>query len=266
MSLKLKRYKYHFIEKESDITIISESKIAILKAQEGFFYHRKILEKFVLQNNKFLTSFSPIKINSQLEIVNLMAEASILCDVGPMATVAGAFADLMLNFMKSKDTPNFTPAKIALVEDGGEIAVDSEIETKIALFAGYNELNLNIGFLIENKDCPIGIGTSSATIGHAISLGQADAVTIFAINATIADGAATRIANLVKGEDIEKSIKGALDAAEDIQGVISAFICRENKVGQVGRLPKIFKIEGDKGMIFKNKIENIFPGDYEIFK
>ena len=115
-------------------------------------------------------------------------------------------------------------------------------------------------------DCPIGIGTSSATIGHAISLGQADAVTIFAINATIADGAATRIVNLVKGEDIEKSIKCALEAAEDNHGVISAFICRENKVGQVRSLPKIFKIEGAKGMVFKNKIENLFLGDYEIFK
>jgi len=262
----LKIYKYHFIEKESDITLISESKSAILIAKEGFYHHRKILEKYVTQNNKFLTSFSPIRIKTEFEIVNLMSETSILCEVGPMATVAGAFADIMMDLMKEEDDPNIVPAKIALVENGGEIAVDSEKEMKIALFAGYNELNLNIGFLIEKKNCPIGIGTSSATIGHAISLGQADAVTIFATNATIADGAATRIANLVKGEDIEKSIKGALDAAEDIQGVISAFICRENKVGQVGRLPKIFKIEGDKGMIFKNKIENIFPGDYELFK
>ena len=262
----MKIYKYHFIEKESDITLISESKNAILKAKSGFFRHRKILEKYVVQNNKFLTSFLPIRIKTEFEIVNLMSEASILCEVGPMATVAGAFADIMMDLMKEEDDPNSVPANIALVENGGEIAVDSEKKMKIALFAGYNELNLNIGFLIEKKNCPIGIGTSSATVGHAISLGQADAVTIFANNAAIADGAATRIANLVKGEDIEKSIKIALDAAEDIQGVISAFICRENKVGQVGRLPKIFKIEGDKGIVLKNKFEGLFPGKYEVFK
>jgi len=262
----LKIYKYHFIEKESDITIISESKNAILKAKEGFFLHRKILEKYVSQNNKFLTSFSPIRIKTEFEIVNLMSEASILCEVGPMATVAGAFADIMMDLMKEEDDPNIIPAKIALVENGGEIAVDSEKEMKIALFAGYNELNLNIGFLIEKRNCPVGIGTSSATIGHAISLGQADAVTVFGKNATLADGAATRIANLVKGADVEKSIKKALDAAEDIEGVFGVFISRDNKIGQVGKLPKIFKIEGDKKIVLKNKFEGLFPGKYEVFK
>ena len=52
------------------------------------------------------------------------------------------------------------PCKVALVENGGEIAVDSEEPIKIALYAGRNELNLNLGFMIKKKDCPIGIGTS----------------------------------------------------------------------------------------------------------
>ena len=262
----MKKYKYHFLEKESDITIISESKTAIIKAQESLLNNRLILEKFIKKNNKFLTSFSPIKIKSEFEIINLMSEASVICDVGPMAAVAGAFADIMLNVMKVGDKKDFFPAKIALVENGGEIAVDSEESMKIALYAGFNELNLNIGFMIEKKNCPIGIGTSSATIGHAISLGQADAVTIFAKNATLADCAATRIANLVKGFDVEKSIKNALDATEDIEGVYGAFISRDNKIGQVGKLPKMFKIEGNKENILKDKIDNLFPGKYEIFK
>ena len=262
----MKIYKYHFLEKESDITIISESKTAIIEAQKSLLNNRLILEKFIKKNNKFLTSFSPIKIKTEFEIINLMSEASVICDVGPMAAVAGAFADIMLNAMKMGDKKDFFPAKIALVENGGEIAVDSEETMKIALYAGFNELNLNIGFMIEKSDCPIGIGTSSATIGHAISLGQADAVTIFAKNATLADCAATRIANLVKGFDVEKSIKNALDATEDIEGVSGAFISRDNKIGQVGKLPKMFKIEGNKEDILREKIDNIFPGKYEIFK
>jgi ApbE superfamily uncharacterized protein (UPF0280 family) len=262
----MKIYKSHFLEKESDITIISESKIAITKAKECLLNNRLILEKFVKKNDKFLTSFSPIKIKTDFEIINLMSEASVICDVGPMAAVAGAFADLMLSDMKMEDKKDFIPAKVALVENGGEIAVDSEEVMKIALYAGLNELNLNIGFIIEKKICPIGIGTSSATIGHAISLGQADAVTIFARTATLADCAATRIANLVKGPDVEKSIKNGLDAVEDIEGIYGAFISRDNKIGQVGKLPKILKIEGDKKKILNNKFDNIFPGRYEIFK
>ncbi|MFX1276537.1 MAG: UPF0280 family protein [Promethearchaeota archaeon] len=257
--------KYHFFEKESDITIISESKSAILKAKEEFYHHRRILERYIQKDKRFLTSFSPIKVNSNEKILKLMEKVSYACDVGPMAAVAGALADLMLDVMKMKDDSGLILAKNALVENGGEIAIDSEKSMRIALYAGKNELNLNIGFLIEKKDCPIGIGTSSATVGHAISLGEADAVTIFANNAALADAAATRIANLVKGTDIEKSIKKALDAVEDIENVIGCFISRENKVGQVGKIPKMIKIEGNKSEIIKEK-DALFPGNYEIFK
>jgi len=265
----LKVYKTHFLEKESDITIISELKSAILRAKRSFYPHRKNLENYIAQHKQFLTSFSPIKVNTEIKIVKMMADASSICDVGPMAAVAGALADLMLESMKDqgdKENGDITPAKICLVENGGEIAVDSIKPMTIALYAGKNERNINIGFLIEKKDCPIGIGTSSATVGHAISFGQADAATIFAINATIADAAATKIANQVKGKDIEASIKMGLDTIDDLYGVLGAFISRENKVGQTGKIPKLIKIEGDRNQILKSKIDNIFPGDYEIFK
>ena len=259
-------YKFHFTEKESDITILSESKSAIIRAKNEFFHHRKILEKYVLKDKRFLKSFSPVKVNTKFTIINLMAKAAELCDVGPMAAVAGALADLMLGAMKADDIPNFKPARIALVENGGEIAVDSEKSMKIALYAGENQLNLNVGFLIQKNDCPIGIGTSSATIGHAISLGQADSATVFAKNATLGDAAATKVANLVKGADIEKSIKKGLDAIDDIDGIYGAFISRGDKIGHAGKIPQIIKIEGEKNRILKRKIEDLFPGDYKIFK
>jgi len=265
----LKVYKTRFKEKESDITIISESKNAILKAKKIFFLHRRNLEDYVLKNNQFLTSLTPIKVNTDIRVIKLMADSTYICDVGPMAAVAGALADLMLEVMKNRDEKEdsgFDKAKIALVENGGEIAIDSIKPMNIALYAGNNELNLNIGFLIEKKDCPIGVGTSSATIGHAISFGQADAVTIFATNAALADAAATKVANSVKGKDVEKSIKKGLDITDDIDGVIGAFISREDKIGQTGKLPKIIKIEGDKGRILREKFDDLFPGDYEIFK
>ncbi|MFX1459521.1 MAG: UPF0280 family protein [Promethearchaeota archaeon] len=261
----MKIYKFHFIEKESDITIISESKNAILRAKNEFHLHRRILERYIIKHKVFLTSFSPVKVQTDYDIINLMAEVALLCDVGPMATVAGAFADLMLKIMKSKND-DFDDAKIALIENGGEIANDSERTMKIALFAGNNELSLNIGFLIEKKDCPIGIATSSATIGHAISLGQADAVTIFAENATIADGAATKIGNIVKGEDIEKSIKSGLDLVDDLEVIRGVFISRKDKIGMSGYIPQMIKIEGTNELILKNKIEYYLPGNFEIFK
>lgn len=250
--INLKTHKLHLREKESDITIISESILAINIAKEAFYYHRNVLEKYLYKNKEFLTSFSPVKVESNEKIINLMAEATYLCDVGPMASVAGAIADLMLDVM-IKNTINFNPAKIALVENGGEIAINSIQPVRIGLYTGFNDLNLNLGFLIENKDCPIGIGSSSAKIGHAFSFGDADIVTIFAENATLADAAATRVANLVKGDDIEKSINKGLDAVHDIVGIRGAIINRENKVGKIGIIPKLVKIEGNKDILIKQK-------------
>lgn len=265
----MKTHKTHFSEKESDITIISDSNKAILRAKESFYFHRKELENYITKDKHFLNSFSPVKVSSNVKIINIMADVAEICEVGPMASVAGALADLMLDAMKAQinsQHSEFFHCKVALVENGGEIAIDSEESMTIALYAGENELNLNLGFLIKKNECPIGIGTSSATVGHAISLGQADAVTIFAKNAALADAAATKIGNLVKGNDIEKSIKKGLDATDDMDGIIGAFISRENKVGQTGKLPQLIKIEGYKYQILKKKIDPLLPDDFEIFK
>jgi hypothetical protein len=262
----LKTYKTHFSEKESDITIISDSKKAIIKAKNSFYFHRKNLERYITKDKHFLTTFSPVKVKTNLKVINEMAKVAEICNVGPMASVAGVLADLMLDAMKRQTKSELISCKIALVENGGEIALDSEEPIKVALYAGENELNLNLGFLIKKKECPLGIGTSSATVGHAISLGKADSVTIFAVNAGLADAAATKIGNLVKGEDIEKSIKNALDAVDDIDGLTGAFISRKNKVGQTGKLPQLIKIEGNKNQILKKSEELLFPEDFEIFK
>ena len=44
------------------------------------------------------------------------------------------------------------------------------------------------------------MATSSATVSHAVSFGEGDAVVVYAESAALADAAATRICNAVKGE------------------------------------------------------------------
>ncbi len=262
MVFLMNKFSYHFIEKESDVTIISESKKAIKLAIKSFYKHRTILEKFVYKNEIFLKSLSPIKVKEPPKIIKLMVRYSEICDVGPMATVAGALADIMVKEMKMNE--KLYPLKIAVVENGGEISINSEESIKVGLYAGKNLLGGKLGFLITEKDSPSGIGSSSAKIGHAISFGEADVVTIFATNATLADGAATRIANIVKGADIEKSIKKGLDLVDDLEGVFGAFISREEKVGQVGKIPEIIKIVGDEFTLIKKKLADFLP-HYEFF-
>lgn len=258
----MKKYSYHFTEKESDVNVISDSKDAIKLAVQTFFNHRKKLENFAYKNEIFLKSLKPIKVNDPPYIVNLMIKYSTICDVGPMATVAGALADIMVVDMKSNES--ISPVEIAVVENGGEISIDSRSPIKVGLYAGKTQLGGKLGFLIKKEDSPLGIGSSSAKIGHALSFGESDVVTIFAKNATLADGAATKIANAVKGSDIEKSIKQGLDLVDDLEGVFGAFINREDKIGQVGKLPKLIKIVGDEYTLLKKKLQDILP-KYEFF-
>ncbi|TXT62370.1 MAG: hypothetical protein BAJALOKI1v1_960005 [Promethearchaeota archaeon] len=257
-------YRTHITNEESDVTIISDVKMAIFEAIKELKKQRTILKNYICTHKQFLTSFSPVKSESDEKIINLMVEGATIFNVGPMAAVAGALADLMLNSMKKTGESYPLPPKVVLIENGGEIAIDSEQPLRIALYAGHNELNANVGFLIQKGDCPLGIATSSATIGHAISLGEADAVTIFAKNATLADAGATKIANLVKGEDIEKSIKYALDVVDKMQEIQGAFISREGYVGTTGRLPQIIKIQGQPNGIVWGNLKNILPDDFEL--
>jgi ApbE superfamily uncharacterized protein (UPF0280 family) len=67
-----------------------------------------------------------------------------------------------------------------------------------------------VGFLLSPFDFPIGIATSSATVGHALSFGEADAAVIVADTASIADAVATAVCNAVRGNDYEASIQKGL--------------------------------------------------------
>jgi len=75
--------------------------------------------------------------------------------------------------------------------------------------------------LIPVKKKPLGICSSSATVGHSLSMGVADVVCILSASAAMADGAATALGNQIKGkEDIEKAIDRIRDTEEILGGVV----------------------------------------------
>ncbi|MCK4239814.1 MAG: hypothetical protein KAX33_11860 [Candidatus Lokiarchaeota archaeon] len=51
---------------------------------------------------------------------------------------------------------------------------------------------------------------------------------------------------------------------DDLEGVFGAFISREEKVGQVGKIPEIIKIVGDEFTLIKKKLADFLP-HYEFF-
>jgi ApbE superfamily uncharacterized protein (UPF0280 family) len=227
-------FKYAFTIKETNCTIITDRMDAVGGALSSIIYHRRQLEEYVKNNREFLHSLRPVHVDKGPTIVKLMALASEQADVGPMASVAGVLADLAVKAVTHGG------ARVAVVENGGEISAVSNRPIDIALLAGEHPLSRLVGFRLE--EFPIGVATSSGVFGHALSFGDADAVTIFAENAGLADAAATAVCNIVRGENCRKAIKCGIDKALSIKNVSGVFILYKGVAGIAGKVPKIIKI------------------------
>jgi ApbE superfamily uncharacterized protein (UPF0280 family) len=246
------RFREHFVVEESDCTVVSDVETAIETAKRQLLADRNDLKRFIKENPAWQASFKPLTTHSEIEIIKIMENAAEICDVGPMAAVAGALADRMQHAMIIQNH-----SRISVVENGGEIAIKSNEDIIIGLYILTHALKAKIGFKYIGNSPNLGVATSSGTFGHAKSLGQADAVTIFAKDAGIADAAATRFCNAVSGPDIEKAILRGLEHIDDIPEISAAFIAYRGKVGTKGKLPEFVRIESGEEYILREKFDSL---------
>jgi uncharacterized protein len=226
--------KESFTLKETQCTIISDRQRAIQVAVESIRRNRQELEIFVRANPKFLHTLKPVPAPPKPLVAKMMAQAASKANVGPMAAVAGAIADLALADMISSG------CEVAVVEDGGEIAAVSNMPIDVAVAAGDEPLSKRFGFRLT--EFPIGVATSSGRFSHALSFGDAEAAIVFCKNASLADAAATAVGNVVKGEDTQAGIKAGIDRGLSIEGVEGVLILYKGEVGTAGKIPEIIKI------------------------
>ena len=231
-------FKRAFRHKESNCTIIADRESAIETATSSIEHHRRLLEEYIKEHPQFLFSLEPVTVDTAPEVVRLMAEASEKADVGPMAAVAGVLADLAVQEMINSG------CKVAVVENGGEVSAVSNQPIDIAFAAGDEPLSREMGFRL--KEFPVGVATSSGRFSHAFSFGDAEAVTIFAVDAGVADAAATAVANLIKGDDVRGVIRQGIDRALSIDGVKGVFILYRGVVGKAGQVPELIKVNPPK--------------------
>lgn len=120
-----------------------------------------------------------------------------LCFITPMAAVAGAVAETILDSMLG-----VAPLDRAYVNDGGDIAIhlNENQSYKIGMVERPDRPSLFGSLEISAADPVRGIATSGRR-GRSFSLGIADAVTVLADSAATADAAATVIANAVNLPD-----------------------------------------------------------------
>lgn len=188
---------------------------------------REELESYIEMDPGFAISLSPYPVLPWApRIVREMAEAASAAGVGPMAAVAGAIAEHVgRGLLEVCDE--------VIVENGGDIFMRCVAPKVVGILAGDSPISGRIGLLIEPSDGPVGICTSSGTVGHSISFGKADAVTIVSGSGSLSDAVATAVGNVVKDE---RGIEAGLDLARSIDGVLGAVIVKGGRVGIWGRL------------------------------
>ncbi|TVQ97427.1 MAG: UPF0280 family protein [Desulfovibrionales bacterium] len=156
---------------------------------------RGLLQTHISRQPEFATSLVPISVSSRAAgIVQDMARAARICGVGPMAAVAGAMAQWVVTWM-DEHCPEV--GSTLLVENGGDLFLRSARERIIGLLA-FPEGDAGLGLRIGVNDFPCSFCSSSATIGHSLSFGQADLMAARSQSAALADAAATALANLLR--------------------------------------------------------------------
>ena len=190
---------------------------------------RQELESYIARNPEFQSSFEPIDVRDAPEIVKILADAGKRASVGPMAAVAGTVSELIVKEAVKRGVGWI------IVENGGDICVYGDREFTISIFAGKSTLSNKLGFTINPGKRTYGICTSSASVGHSISLGKADAVTVFARSTPVADAFATAIANRVD------EIRDGLDYAKEFIGgeIDGVVIIKGEEIGKIGKIAEI---------------------------
>ena len=122
---------------------------------------------------------------------------------------------------------------------------------KVVVYAGSSPFSGNVGFEVTPGDTPLGVCTSSGTVGHAISFGNADAAVAFADSAALADAAATALGNAVKSE---RDVKKAAELAKSLS-IRGAVIIKGKSIAAWGRVPRIIKSKGLPAYFYKEFFE-----------
>jgi len=210
---------------ESDLHILADWQMQE-EARHLLIQYRNQIEGYIARNPGFNGALLPLAEDiTASPIVKDMLQAGRAAGVGPMAAVAGALAEQVGRGLLAAGS------KEVMVENGGDIFLKRSIDCRVAIFAGSSPLSEKIGIRVAAADMPIGICTSSGTVGHSLSFGEADAVTVLAASVSLADTAATRLANETKG-DI--AINDVLEVAATIRGVLGVVVVRGEEFGAWG--------------------------------
>jgi len=189
--------------------------------------HRAAIESYIRSHPRFATSLQPIEARTHApDIAKGMARAAAAASVGPLAAVAGAIAEAVgLDLLQLTDE--------VIIENGGDIFLSTRSRRTVGLYAGRSALTGKLALVLEPEDTPLGICTSSGSFGHSLSFGAADACTVLARPAALADAVATSLANRIR---TASDLAAALTASAIPEGVSGVVATIDGQVAVWGRV------------------------------
>ncbi len=220
--------------KETDLHILADRDVTRL-AQDLALQYRLQVETYIAKNPQFASSLVPlIRDDHAPPLIKEMFDGCRLAGVGPMAAVAGVIAEYVGRALIKKGCQE------VMVENGGDIFLWRTTDCRVAIFAGESPLSNRVGVRLKGSSMPIAVCTSSGTVGHSLSFGKADSVSVIAQSAALADAVATRLGNEVGqsgGGDL--GVKRALELGRQIDGVQGVVVICDELMGAVGEIELI---------------------------
>ena len=196
---------------------------------------RRSMDAYLLMDPAYKTALTPYDAGLEAPaILKEMSKASHKTGIGPMSAVAGAVALRVANFIKQQYGVNEV-----IVENGGDIYAEAHSDMDIAVFAGQSPLSEKIGLHIPAAYFPLGICTSSGTVGPSLSLGRADAVMIVCRDVLLADSYATAMANRIRTVN---DLQPVIDRIQNNPDILGAIAVKDDRLAICGQFElRLFK-------------------------
>ena len=189
---------------------------------------RRSMDAYLLMDPAYKAALVPYDADLEApEILKDMAHVSHKTGIGPMSAVAGAVALHVAEFLMSR-----FGVKEVIVENGGDIYASVLEDMDISVFAGQSPLSEKIGLHITAGSFPLGICTSSGTVGPSLSLGRADAVMIVCKDVMLADSYATAMANRIQSVN---DLQPVIDRITNTPDILGAIAVKDDRMAITGR-------------------------------
>jgi uncharacterized protein len=211
---------------ETDLSVYADG-LSADEVKNSVIVQRGYLENYIQRFPAFAQTLKPWREDSLAPpIVQEMIRAGQQAGVGPMAAVAGAIAERVgTDLLRGTDE--------IIIENGGDVFIKTAHPLTVGVFAGHSPLSMKVGIAIDASERSVSVCTSSGSVGPSLSKGHADAVCVVGPACSVADAAATAIANRVVNVG---DIQPAIQWGQAIGGVEGILIIMDKKVGVWGRI------------------------------